>query len=320
MALCCTAAAWAALSLFSCSIGDGDALSQLTVDDPLFLATGAGGVCYVSMDGMRWTYAGTTSIDNYCSAYNDGRFVAAGRNGLNIYAAESFDLVNWQSATAAIEGNVNGIIYQNGMVLMAVADNNPGIYQYLNGDIKLILSNGSLSVNCISYGNGLFVAGGASGSLFVSGDGAAWGQVAGISADYTFNDALYARGLFVLVGSEAGGGGKSLITISQSGFQGYTTNLYTGTVSTPIDSIAYGNGRFVAAGGMGEIWWSDDGYLWSYLQVPQLAVTFIHDITFGNGMFVLVTQSGGIYCSKDGILWQQVFSSGTSLYTVTCRR
>jgi hypothetical protein len=316
---CCIVTISAAASFLSCAIGDGDALSQLSVDDPLFLATGTGGSCYASMDGILWRYVGTTSSDNFSSTYNNGTYLIGGRTGTDIYAAESIDLAHWQGATTGTEGAVVRIVYQHSMVLMAVADNNPGIYRYQGGTITQVLLNGALDMYCITFGDGLFIAGGAGGTLFTSIDGSTWSQVSEIPGNYAVHDAIYAQGLFVLTGRVTSGFGQSLIIISSKGTHGYSANLYSGTVTNQIGDITYGNGRFVAASGSNEIWCSDDGYRWSYLQVPQLAGGFINDITYGNGLYVLVTTAGHIYCSKDGIAWMQTFSSGTPLYTVTCR-
>lgn len=78
------------------------------------------------------------------------------------------------------------------------------------------------------------------------------------------------------------------------------TNTDTGTVSN-LTSITYGNGTFVAVGANGTVIYSTNGTLWQ----PSGAVEFttVNAITFGNNLFVLATVTGAIYTSSTGLTW-----------------
>src|ERR1044071_3890320 len=69
-----------------------------------------------------------------------------------------------------------------------------------------------------------------------------------------------------------------------------------------LESVCYGNGRFVAGGG-GSILTSTTGNSWS-LQTPAPPVR-LHAVCFGNGQFVAVGEQGTVLTSNDGTNWSK---------------
>ena len=82
----------------------------------------------------------------------------------------------------------------------------------------------------------------------------------------------------------------------------------TGFNRNPIYAISYGSGKYLAAGGGGNLAYSRDGDTWTNIP-PGSAVTqskFSHDargIAWGNGMFYAVGERGQAAYSADGQNW-----------------
>lgn len=134
----------------------------------------------------------------------------------------------------------------------------------------------------------------------------------GFSSDWTkltddyvnYSDVVYADGRFVAIGdigSAASDNGKDWT------FANYSHSL---------QSIAYGNGLYVAVGygSTGyKVRTSTNGLSWSSL----VSVSEASDIAFGNGLFVVVGRNGFISTSLDGVTWTPRSSSTSSyLYQV----
>lgn len=73
--------------------------------------------------------------------------------------------------------------------------------------------------------------------------------------------------------------------------------------SSFMSGVAYGNGRYVAAGGSGALW-SEDGEDWSAVTVMRGQA--IRDLAFGGGVFVVVGDDGFRARSVDGETWTDV--------------
>jgi hypothetical protein len=67
-------------------------------------------------------------------------------------------------------------------------------------------------------------------------------------------------------------------------------------------SVAFGSGRFVAAGDHGTLLHSTDGIAWA---VTNLNRFDLRGVAFGNGTFVAVSTLGAVYTSPDGLAWTQ---------------
>ena len=104
---------------------------------------------------------------------------------------------------------------------------------------------GTNNWNAIAYGNGKYVAVGASGYVTTSTDGKTWTTPTKIAEfSYTWNDIIYANGKFVVCGS------YSYIAVSTNGTN-WTTYKVDSSAKYHWNGIAYGNGKFVVVGGSG---------------------------------------------------------------------
>ena len=84
-----------------------------------------------------------------------------------------------------------------------------------------------------------------------------------------------------------------------------------------INSICYGNGKFVAVGSSGKMAYSPDGVNWTSVSDSKFGTTYIYNVCYGNGKFVAVGDSGKMAYSSDGITWTSVsdseFNADTSI-------
>ncbi len=164
----------------------------------------------------------------------------------------------------------------------------------------------------ITYGDGLFVAVGANGTIGTSTNGTNW--VAQNSGTTTvLLGVTYENGLFVAVG-----GAATIILTSTNGTN--WTSVNPGTRVYGLRGIASGNNKFVAVGGYapaaagGSITISPNGTTWN-AQNSGINTANFYGIAWGNGSFVTVGGGGGIgniiLSSTDATTWINRFA-GTS--------
>ncbi len=179
----------------------------------------------------------------------------------------------------------------------------------------------------IAFGQGMFVAVGASGTLMTSADGSHW-NVRDVRTTKSLEDITYGAGLFVAVGagvvltstngtdwsSQTHGGGLIAVAygsgvfvavgdngrIETSSNGSFWSSRSSGTPAT-INGIAFGGGLFVAAVSTGDILTSPDGFTWT--RRSSGTTCLLYGVTWGNGVFVITAASGGILTSSDGINW-----------------
>lgn len=158
----------------------------------------------------------------------------------------------------------------------------------------------------LTYGNGIFVAVGYKGSIITSTNGINWtSKSSGVTSN--FRDVVYAADKNWFLGIAREG----QIAISKDGGATFTKyvdpNLQANGVTYGVIS---GNGRFVAAGGIGQIFYSDDGENWvkKTISTPHFMCA-----GFGNGKFV-VAGKREIFTSSDGINWNKRFTDTGAYY------
>lgn len=161
----------------------------------------------------------------------------------------------------------------------------------------------------VGYAGGRFVAvgGGGQGQSWVSDDGRTWTHHVTTLRAFV-SDAVFGNGVWVA----AGGNGLRLVSTDRGeswhGDPGYYAGHYRG--------IAFGNGRFVAAGhrygassdGLTAV--STDGLSWQVLEHNGLGG--FSAITFGQGLFI-ATGSGRLAVSTDGAQWDEIALGSMSL-------
>ncbi|HEX5222494.1 MAG TPA: hypothetical protein VFZ59_23265 [Verrucomicrobiae bacterium] len=193
----------------------------------------------------------------------------------------------------------------------------------------------------LAFGNGKFVAAGASGLITTSTDGTSWqSQASGTTAHlYHVN---YDNGQFVTVGesgtilsspngttwtprntgntnkwnASAFGNGTNVVV----GYRTQSPNSYTRSAASPnfsnwdvrdtgstfyLSGVAFGQGKFIAVGYAGVTQTSTDGVTWS--PVINATSAWLYEVAFANNTFVAVGENV-IVSSTNGTTWQPRYS------------
>lgn len=201
----------------------------------------------------------------------------------------------------------NDIAYGNGVFVTVSSFSNTCVTTNgLSGSQSASISNGRL--NAITFGGSTFVTVSDRGEILTSPNGTTW----------TARTSGTTRALFAV-----GYGGGKFLAVGQSGTvltspDGITWTPQTaGPTTDTYQAIAYGNGRFVIAGGGLNgiaIETSTDGVTWT--AGPSSLTNFtgaVNGITFGNGQFVAVNGSNTTITSTDGSTWAVHTSTGSTV-------
>jgi hypothetical protein len=166
---------------------------------------------------------------------------------------------------------------------------------------------GTSHINCVTWGNGMFVAGGDDGKIGRSADGITW-TLAGTSGfgSARINGIAYGGGKFVAVGEDW------KIAYSSDGI---TWTSVDGSPFWKAYCITWGNGKFVAGGNDGDwmtaIAWSTNGITWNTVSSLPSPFNFggLFSITYdGAGNYFAFSANGmgvetiGAY-SQDAVTW-----------------
>lgn len=133
---------------------------------------------------------------------------------------------------------------------------------------------------------------------------ATWHVRSSVPQANTFNNMIYANGLYVAVGA------NGAVTTSKDQISWTSQTLVTpgGSTEPWLNAVTYGGGLFVAVGTY--IWTSPDGLTWTYRPCP---VGPFYAVAYGNGRYVAAGGLGGsitsnpgppvLATSEDGITW-----------------
>ena len=195
-----------------------------------------------------------------------------------------------------------------------------------------------MTLRSAAFANGLYVAAGYNGTLFVSPNGTNWTQIQSLT-DQPLNGIVGGDGQFVAVGSRGTSltaGSATLASVpSALGWSAVaspsTMNYYAvifngqsylatgdnaefsvlssdginwtptgGSIDDSFYGLSWGNGLFVAIGDYNKIYTAVDGKNWT--EQADLPDT-VYAVTFGGGAFVAAGKAGEVFKSTDGIHW-----------------
>jgi len=252
-------------------------------------------------------------------AHGNGRYVAVGTDISGIAAsAASTDGIRWMEQSFGVSGpqfplpgsgmllQVNGVAFGNG-TFVAVGSGG----SVLTSTDGLSWTNHALTplaaptLQSIVFDQGLFVAVSSddNGSLWSSADGISWTNI-GFELERHFQKVIFGGGKFVAVGNS--------MQVSSNGLDWEPAQFPEISDSGLFDSVAYGNGVFVATqqpargnyfscGSVGLLV-SPDGVNWADM-TPTNGLS-LSQVAFGNGQFVAWDSSSGeVTYSSDGINW-----------------
>ena len=255
-----------------------------------FVAVGDRGTIMTSPDGANWAVQ-NRRVDLALNgvAYGQGLFVAVGEGGTIL---SSSDGTNWAYRYTAAFVPLNAVTYGAGRFV--AVGTTPGLTTLIlnstNGiDWERIPLNGPSAHQCVTYGNGLFIAGGGS-SIIISTNGSNWSVTLNIGTQ--IESIIYADGRYVAVGD------NGVVIVSTDGLS--WVGRGSGTTRRLL-GVAYGAGRFVAAGARGVMITSTDTVTWSGITsgTPDRMET----MDFFDGVFVAAGENGTIITSTNGSSW-----------------
>lgn len=282
-----------------------------------------------SSDGFNWTLrsiplVGWMSVAHgYLSpTYETGVFVAVARTGTNNRIMISPNGITWTNIATSDELDLNwrSVTYGNGRFIAVATDGTRNVMSSTNGTTWQLRSNPVGLWYSVTYGNGIFIAINTSviiseTRMMISADGYSWKAVSSPSSD-TFKAIAFGNGVFVLITNKG-------MLLSKDGITWVDQTSYYSSSLLNIESVTYGNGRFVAVGNSNnEFLYSgelndpseyDDqslkvvrpGIQWTFRAAPDMAWK---SVTYGNGIFVAVANSSTgnrVMTSHNGVEWIQ---------------
>ena len=242
-----------------------------------FVAVGADGKMATSTDGETWTATNVTGIFDSADRIDSIAY------GNNMFVAVSYNTSTYDSKIATST---------DGVTWTAVTTPPSG-------------------TDRIFYGNGKFIAVGTYKTA-ASTDGVTW-TAWSYNSSISISSIAYGNDKFVAVGSGPGTGGgiTSYCKVATSTDGETWTNVDVTFGEGYINSIAYGNGTFVAGLNNGRMATSTDGTTWTIVANSTFAaVGVIGKIIYGNNTFVAVgldmvnsSMVSKVVTSPDGTTW-----------------
>ena len=199
--------------------------------------------------------------------YTTSAIYAASNNGL-LY--KSTNQTIWTTQTSNISTNITSL--QTSKRLLA-------------GSVWRQTSNFSSSIAQVAFGNGVWVAGGGTGTISVSTDTVTWTTQNINFASTSLNTIGYGNGLWI-----AAGGGGVIRTSTNNAVTWSTTGPSVG--SSSFYDMAFGGGRFIITSGSSFAPTTTNGTTWTNTSIFDVSEGFVYGIGYGNGQWVAVGTQG----------------------------
>jgi hypothetical protein len=338
--------------------GTANELNSIILGNSLWVAAGASGTLVTSTDLVTWTTqsSGTTNTINTLT-FHSNIYYYAGANGT---LASSTDAVTWtqldsqtlSSVSSLIRGDefvmstanggiltsTDGTAWEYGRNLYLAGGDQGTLYASDNGTEWNQISIGTVSsIQTMTYGKGIFVAGGP-GFLRTSPTGQAWTSASTTTIAtvfYSNNTYIAAGGTVLLTSTDAvtwtartSGATGSIISLTYgSGLYvfGTTTGLLRSStngvawttrdsgVATSINALSSDGTNFLYGSTSGTLGTSTDGITWQIVPQSFTGITStINAISSMVGNYVVVGASGSVASSTDGVAWHTRYSGITN--------
>ncbi|MDR0877971.1 MAG: hypothetical protein LBN21_07955 [Treponema sp.] len=273
---------------------DATTIWTLAYGGGTYVAGGDDGKIAYSGDGVIWTLVSDSKFGSNAVrgiAYGGGKFAAVGYNDTVAYSSDG---ATWTAGTVTGDGLPNNLY----CVTWAAAPENK------------------------------FVAAGAYGQIALSSDGENWTRQYAdwsVSGNKDLLGIAYGDGVYVAVG------GEGRVIYSDDGGTGWgkiTEDLFyiseTALKKLPVNSVTFGNGKFIAVGDGGSIkaavaanikTFEDKWFAWGdgiggtghTAAIPsEFAGSGILSITYGDGTFAAAGHNGKVSTSANGETWTPV--------------
>ncbi|MFO1500144.1 MAG: hypothetical protein U1G07_17430 [Verrucomicrobiota bacterium] len=275
---------------------------QIAFGNGIYVAVGSGySQLITSADGINWQVQDPGQPHRLEGVtFGNGMFVVVGDGAI----LTSADGLTWTSPLATVEADLRGITFDEGLFCAVGGSATGGLAATSsNGADWQWHKLGPSFFHDVTFGNGLFVAVGDFGATAASLDGSAWEVGTAGGRDSMFALA-FGEGRFV--GAGFGYEGTNLIGVTFSSTNGVA--WLRQPHETWVESVAYGNGRFVAGTAGGVFLVSEDGVGWATEACcggPPLSA-----LTYEQGRFIALggefrqAFEGVVLTSADGLTWE----------------
>lgn len=253
-------------------------LNAITYANGKFVAVGYSATILYSTDGITWSKADTSFINSghtlYGITYGNGKFVAVGYG--------------------IILTSQNGLVWTTSFINETEDVESPII---TDDEGNIIETEPNITCNVsfsgVAYGNGKFVAVGGlySGTkplfhMIYSEDGTTWSDVTNVTTEGRYAGVRYLNDKFVTWGA------ASLDKFIKYSYDGLEWTSASTSLTSTINDIAYGKGRYLAISRAGVISYSTDGISWSAQSSIVGDSINAFGIAYGDNDFVIA----GRYC------------------------
>jgi len=260
---------------------------------------------YYSTDLITWTTTSLGAVDTNTMSYGNGIIAVGGTtNSQAIFTSKNSVALN----ASSIYSHNNNIlsISSDKKVYTSIDMVNHNLVN-LTWTTQNSFNSGNVYFN-ISYGNGVWFAGGQDDLTRRSTDTISWTTINASFGNTDVFCSLYANGIWVLAGGTSKGGSSPKLVTFDSNLT--SANLtYTSTTlsigNNAISGIAYGQGRWVIAASAGKSSYSTDTSTWT-TGTMTFGTTDIYSIAYGNGVFVASGANGRMAKSADGVTWATI--------------
>ncbi|MBI1178266.1 hypothetical protein GC207_12595 [bacterium] len=220
--------------------------------------------------------------------------------------AEAAEPLNWVWRSRPITGNSLYSIAASGDAVVAtgrlgtiIRGTTSGAWSVVEADIQSHYEYGSVHLSRVHYDNGLFVAGGDTGSVLTSPDGWTWTRET--TPNVTFGSDLCVDGPnWIALGDDSNSNGfVTTILFRQS--DGSWSKL-TPPQLEGMKQLAYGQGKWIAVGNGTQWASSTDGTNWTLeaTSLPNSATM----VAYANGLWLAVGSE--VMTSTNAIDWNQI--------------
>jgi photosystem II stability/assembly factor-like uncharacterized protein len=210
-------------------------------------------------------------------------------------------IVSWISYVPFDNAYAYALTYGNGL-WVAGADGADTFYTSTDGISWTGRTSNFGAISCLEvfYGNGLYVAVGATDTLRTSTNGTTWVTRTANFGGSNILSGTYGNGQYLITGA----GGRIRTSTDATTWTTRTSNS-----TTIFEASAYGNGYYAVAG--------DSGVVLSALGVDgtwttrtaNISTNSINDMGYGNGLFVICASGGLMSRSTDSITWTTTTSN-----------
>lgn len=290
-----------------------------------FVAVAEGGQIAYSTNGETWQQAtvavGGKDINGVAWGGPDGqkKFVAVGREGTVVYSTDGITWANTNISGISSSHNFNGIAWggpSGGEQFVAVANGGYGAYS-ADGIAWTVIQPPNIvntkNISAIAWGGTTFVAAADSGMMARSPDGINWTAIepGTASTQSQFSASQHIKA--VTYGGPDGekrfiaGGVEGIMVSSLDGAVWARVTNHGLTATDIFRAMAWGAGRFIAAGGKqaspaegdSRIIVSVDGQTWETAGMTLNTAGNFYGAAYGGGKFILTANAGKLAYSNN---------------------